>query len=164
MLRKHFIYAYCYTCHSKQGCSVDGDIVIYDWNKWYCEKEWLFTAITRAKDFNRIKFFKYDDDEKDKSKEFVEQYFDNKVSNYIEQDNKAMRDITGSYVDRSFLMNMMNTHCENCGEALTVDFENGKVVSNISCQRVNNDISHVKDNLVGFCVQCNCAFSNKIAM
>ena len=30
LLRKHFIYAYCYTAHSKQGCSVDGDIVIYD--------------------------------------------------------------------------------------------------------------------------------------
>ncbi len=53
MLRKHFIYAYCCTCHSKQGCSVDGDIVICDWNKWYCEREWFFTAITRAKDFNR---------------------------------------------------------------------------------------------------------------
>ena len=34
LLRKHFIYAYCYTCHSKQGCSVDDDIVIYDWCKW----------------------------------------------------------------------------------------------------------------------------------
>ena len=162
MLRKHFIYAYCYTCHSKQGCSVDGDIVIYDWNKWYCEREWFFTAITRAKDFNRIKFFKYDDD--DKSKEFVEQYFDNKVLNYKEQDSKANRDISENYVDRSFLMNLMNTHCENCGEVLTVDFENGKVVSNISCQRVNNDISHSRDNCIGFCVQCNCAFSNKISL
>ena len=34
VLRKHFIHAYCYTCHSKQGCSVDDDIVIYDWSKW----------------------------------------------------------------------------------------------------------------------------------
>lgn len=65
--------------HSKQGCSVDGDIVIYDWNKWYCERELFFTATTKAKDFNRIQFFKYDDDEKDESKEFVEQYFDNKT-------------------------------------------------------------------------------------
>ena len=40
LLRKHFIYAYCYTCHSKQGCSVDDDIVIYDWSKWYRSKDW----------------------------------------------------------------------------------------------------------------------------
>ena len=56
LLRKHFIYAYCYTAHSKQGCSVDGDIVIYDWNEWYVSKNWFFTALTRATDFNKIKF------------------------------------------------------------------------------------------------------------
>ena len=61
-------------------------------------------------------------------------------------------------------MNMMNTHCQNCNEVLTVDFEDGKGVSNISCQRVNNDIGHFKDNCIGFCVQCNCAFSNKISL
>ena len=38
LLRKHFIYAYCYTCHSKQGCSVGDDILVYDWSKWYCNK------------------------------------------------------------------------------------------------------------------------------
>ena len=52
-------------------------------------------------------------------------------------------------------MNLMNTHCQNCGEVLTVDIENGKVVSNISCQRVNNDLSHFKDNCIGFYVQCD---------
>ena len=29
-LRQNFIYASCYTCHSKQGCSIDGDVIIYD--------------------------------------------------------------------------------------------------------------------------------------
>ena len=38
LLRKHFIYAYCYMCHSKQGCSVGDDILVYDWSKWYCNK------------------------------------------------------------------------------------------------------------------------------
>ena len=75
LVRKNFIYAYCYTCHSKQGCSIDGDIVIYDWNKWYVEREWFFTALTRAKDFNRVKFFKYEDDEDDVSRNDVEKYF-----------------------------------------------------------------------------------------
>ena len=27
LLQKYFIYAYCYTTHSKQGCSVDDDII-----------------------------------------------------------------------------------------------------------------------------------------
>ena len=165
LLRKHFIYAYCYTAHSKQGCSVDGDIVIYDWNEWYVSKNWFFTALTRATDFNKIKFFKYNKGEESKSKRIVEQYFERKVLNYIEQDKRAGRDVEGNaYVDVDFLMNLMNTQCENCNEPLVIDFEDGKVSSNISCQRVNCCEAHFKDNCKGYCVSCNCAFSNKILM
>ena len=103
VLRKHFIYAYCYTAHSKQGCSVHGDMVIYDWNEWYVSKNWFFTALTRATDFNKIKFFKHNKGEESKSKRIVEQYFERKVLNYIEQDKKAGRDVDdGDYVDVDF--------------------------------------------------------------
>ena len=44
VVRNNFIYAYCYTAHSKQGCSVDGDIVIYDWNEWYVSKNCFFNG------------------------------------------------------------------------------------------------------------------------
>eukprot|EP00438_Fugacium_kawagutii_P019097 Skav234725 [mRNA] locus=scaffold634:457313:460261:+ [translate_table: standard] len=165
LLRKHFIYAYCYTCHSKQGCSVDDDIVIYDWSKWYCCKNWYWTAITRARDLNRVRFYRYDADEKDMSELRVKTYFKNKVINYVEQDERAGRDVKdGDYVDEDFLMNMMNTNCQNCNEPLIIDFDDGKIVSNITCQRINNDIGHFKDNCIGFCHQCNCAFSNKISL
>ena len=33
-----------------------------------------------------------------------------RISNYKEQDEKAGRDIGGDYVDRGFLMKMMNTN------------------------------------------------------
>ena len=165
VLRKHFIYAYCYTTHSKQGCSVDDDIVIYDWSKWYCSKNWYWTSVSRARDLNRVKFYKYDADENDLSRLRVETYFKNKVSNYIEQDKKSNRPIDDDdYVEVDFLMDMMNTQCENCNEPLVIDFEDGKVSSNISCQRVNNELAHYKSNCIPMCVQCNCAFSNKILM
>ena len=95
----------------------------------------------------------------------VETYFKNKIMNYEEHDKKAGRDVEdedGGYVDVDFLMNLMNTQCENCNEPLVIDFEDGKVSSNIRCQRVNNSQSHFKDNVVGYCVSCNCAFSDKI--
>ena len=165
LLRKHFIYTYCYTCHSKQGCSVDDDIVIYDWNKWYCSKNWYWTAITRARDLNRVKFYKYDADENDMSKIRVETYFKNKIMNYEEHDKKTGRDVEdGDYVDVELLMNLMNTQCENCNEPLVIDFEDGRISSNISCQKVNNNIAHFKDNCIGLCVSCNCVFSNKISL
>ena len=163
VVRNNFIYAYCYTAHSKQGCSVDGDLVIYDWNKWYVCKNWFFTSVTRATDFKRIKFFRYAEDEDSKSKRVVEQYFKNKISSYLEQDAKAGRDVSnGNYVDEDFLMDLMNTQCQNCNEPLTIDFDEGRIVSNITCQRLDNSQSHFKDNIVGFCVSCNCAFSDKI--
>ena len=165
VLRKNFIYAYCYTCHSKQGCSVDDDIVIYDWSKWYVCKNWYWTAITRARDLNRVKFYKYDADENDMSKLRVKTYFKNKVMSYIEQDERAGRDVSnGNYVDEDFLIDLMNTQCQNCNEPLTIDFDEGRIVSNITCQRVNNELAHFKDNCIGFCHQCNCAFSNKISL
>ena len=99
------------------------------------------------------------------SKIRVETYFKNEIMNYEEQDKKAGRDVEDvDYVDVEFLMNLMNTQCENCNEPLVIDFEDGRISSNITCQRVNNDISHFKDNVVGYCVSCNCAFSNKISL
>ena len=141
---------------------MDDDIVIHDWSLWCCCPNWYYTSITRARDFNRVKFYKYDTDENNSSQMQVETYFRNKVAGYKEQDKKAGRDIEGDYVDIDFLMNMMNTTCQNCNEPLTLDIEYGSITSNITCQRVNCDEAHFKDNCIGFCHQCNCAFSNKI--
>ena len=72
--------------------------------------------------------------------------------NCEEQEKKAGRDVdhgdgsldplgrSRDYVDVDFLMNLMNAQCVNCNEPLTIAFEDGKVSSNISCQRVNNMI------------------------
>ena len=52
-VRKNLIFAYCATCHSAQGSSIDGDITIFDYNHWDIRsyKEWLWTAISRARGF-----------------------------------------------------------------------------------------------------------------
>ena len=84
-LRKNFIYANAYTAHSKQGCSIDGDIVIYDWQKWYVSRQWFYTSIIRARDLRRIKFYKYAI-EPEISKKEMKLYFKNKVDGYKQQD------------------------------------------------------------------------------
>ena len=38
MLRKHFIFNYCYTCHSVQGSSIEGGITIFDYNHCLVDK------------------------------------------------------------------------------------------------------------------------------
>ena len=43
----HFRYAYCATCHSRQGTSLSGNITIHEWNRpELVSSEWLWCAIT----------------------------------------------------------------------------------------------------------------------
>ena len=65
MLRKHFIFNYCFTCHSVHGSSIEGGITIFDYNHCLVDKSWIWTAITRATDLNKVSFYKYDDDDDD---------------------------------------------------------------------------------------------------
>ena len=48
--RGSFIFAHCSTCHSAQGCSVDDEITVFDYNHSSVKNypEWIFTCITRA--------------------------------------------------------------------------------------------------------------------
>ena len=52
-LDKHFRYDYCTTCHSAQGASIDGKIVIHEWKKSHLvTREWLWCALTRSTDLS----------------------------------------------------------------------------------------------------------------
>ena len=58
-LDKHFRYDYCTTCHSAQGSSIDGQIIIHEWDKKHLvTREWIWCALTRSTDFNKVRFFK----------------------------------------------------------------------------------------------------------
>ena len=87
-VRKNFIFAHCATCHSAQGSSIDGDITIFDYNHWDIReyKGWIWTAMTRARDLNQVKFFKYSNDVYDESNYKLVSYCERKIPNYKEQD------------------------------------------------------------------------------
>ena len=57
-VRSNFIFASCSTCHSAQGNSIDGDLTIFDYNHFLVGNypEFLWTAITRARDLSKVKF------------------------------------------------------------------------------------------------------------
>ena len=64
--------------------------MIYDWDEWYVSTNWFFTALTRATDVNKIKFFKYNEGHESKSKRIVEQYFERKVSITLSKTKKQV--------------------------------------------------------------------------
>ena len=156
-LRSHFTYAYCYTAHSKQGCSVDGEIIVYDWQRWYCSRKWIWVAVTRCRDLNKVKFYKYDVNTI--TEEEVDEYFNNKVKNYVEQDAVANRTIeTDKYVNADWLKARMKGNCSHCGEPYVIEKVDGVIRSNLTAQRKDNNIAHHKDNCIAMCNLCNCSF------
>ena len=61
MLRKYFTFDYCRTAHSFQGSSIDDAITIFDWKFSYVNRNWLYTAITRATCLDNVFFLDYEE-------------------------------------------------------------------------------------------------------
>ena len=162
-LRKHFIYDYCYTCHSVQGSSINTGITIFDYNHCLVEKEWLWTAITRATDLYKVKFYKYDRDVTSRfNKQCIYHYLERKVKGYKEQDRKGKRKVDHkNYITADWLLGKLNGCCERCSIGFHVKICNGNISTNLTAQRKNNNDAHVIDDCIAYCKTCNCAMSNR---
>ena len=162
MLRKHFIFNYCFTCHSVQGSSIEGGITIFDYNHCLVDKNWIWTAITRATDLNNVSFYKYDDDDDDFNKNCIYNYLKRKVEGYKEQDRKAKRKIDHkNYITADWLLDRLNGHCELCNVDFYVKAINGNIRTNLTAQRKFNDQTHTISNCIAYCKKCNCCMSDK---
>ena len=117
IIDNHFRYAYCATCHSRQGQSISGNITIHEWQKSYLvSREWLWCAVTRARDFNNVYFFKNDKADEEMQKNLIVGYFKNKVEGYKKQDKVAGREIDEeNYIDEQWCLNHFHGCCAHCG-------------------------------------------------
>ena len=93
-LDKHFRYDYCTTCHSAQGASINGKIIIHEWNKKHLvTRECIWCALTRSTDFNDVLFYESETDKTELTEENLNRYINNKIRNYKLQDERANRKI-----------------------------------------------------------------------
>ena len=84
VIDRHFRYAFCATMHSRQGTSIDGTLIIHEWNKEYVvSKEWLYCSIMRARDFNKVYLFK--------NEKTDDEMFMGLVKSYLKVNVKAIR-------------------------------------------------------------------------
>ena len=159
LLNKHFRYGYCATCHSCQGASINNSITIHEWNKSYLvSRAWIWTAYTRARDFNKVAFFKNEKADEKMEKQLLINYLKNKIEGYKKQDMKAGRELNeDNYVDVNFCMERLKGTCQKCGGDFHIEIKKGALSSNFTCQRVDNNFSHTKDNCVAYCNYCNCS-------
>ena len=160
-VRRNFIFAHCCTAHSMQGQSVDTDITIFDYNHFLVKDypEWLYSSVTRARDLNKVKFFRYRNDTNDKlNEQFINSYFERKILNYKEQDKKAKRNIPKEgYVNVQWFKNNITNNCNYCGCGFNISINNGNIMSNLTAQRKSNSEPHVLKNIIPYCVRCNCS-------
>jgi hypothetical protein len=166
LIKSNFKLPYCLTVDSIIGKSISGDITMFDLDLPYVSRRKLYTMITRAREFKNITIFLNNE----KTVEIftnsrIKQYFRFKINNYIEQDKKANREIdTENYIDCDYILENYknNNNCKYCGCTfeLNIDVDNN-VVSNITCDRINNSLGHTKNNCVLSCIICNCSKSNK---
>ena len=112
ILRSHFISAFGYTSHSVQGCFIDDDVTILDWNHHLITCEWLWTGITRARDLKRVQFYKYSSDLNEEfNAKSIMNYFDRKVFAYKEQRNRIVK-MALTFQKKIMQMPMVEGQCQ----------------------------------------------------
>lgn len=157
LIKKHFIHAYCRTCHSFQGSSIADKITIFDWKYKFVNRKWIYTAVTRATELKNVYFYdgtlgKDDIDEDIKLKKYLEM----KVANYISQDLQHGREITTNYITVDWLKQQFGKSCPECGDCLRYDVIDGyKINSNLTADRLDCSECHHINNIVPCCTTCN---------
>ena len=170
---KYMSLPYSSTCHSVQGMTIHDPYTIFDSNVAYADRRWIYTAVTRASDFNNITIFEHSKKEceiLEKCK--YKQYFDLKIDNYIKQDIVANRItknndnelvyknvVIEDYIDYNWI-NKQDFKCYMCGEYFDIELVDAKVNSNLTVDRINNSCYHSKSNCKLCCLSCNCAKRN----
>eukprot|EP00438_Fugacium_kawagutii_P006184 Skav207472 [mRNA] locus=scaffold3545:496284:499559:- [translate_table: standard] len=160
-VRQSFIFAHCCTAHSMQGSSVDTDITIFDYNHPLIRgyPEWLYVCITRSRDLNRVKFFRYKNDTDDEfNMKNITSYFERKIENYKMQDrNNKFTIPKEGYVNKQWFIKNIINNCNYCGCGFSISMNNGNVKTNLTCQRKQNELPHTLDNIIPYCIRCNCS-------
>ena len=156
-LDKHFRYDYCTTCHSAQGASINGKIIIHEWNKKHLvTREWIWCALTRSTDFNDVLFYESETDKTELTEENLNRYINNKIRNYKLQDEKAGRKVNSKkYVTPEWFIKRINGNCCNCGCRFEFEVKNGYLTNTITAQRKDNSVAHEVDNCEAWCDYCN---------
>ena len=113
--------------------------MIFDWKSKRVDRKWIYTACTRATNMAKVLFYRQEE----------------------EQQEEPTDADTDSYITAEWLEKAYGSSCGNCGDCLTYTIKDNRVESNLSAQRIDNEVAHQLDNTIPFRKGCNCALSNK---
>ena len=160
-----FKLPYCRTGHSIQGKTIKDKVTIFEMDSPYINRKWAWTAITRCTDFNNIQIYKMNSEEiEDLEGKRAELFLNIKINGYKRQDRRAGRTINEeNYITPEWFVDEVEkgSECAICKTGLYTKLIDGKIITNITADRKNNNDAHHKNNCVLSCISCNCRRSNK---
>ena len=165
IIEKHFTYSYCCTCHSLQGSSKSGIMTIHEWNHFFVDKNWFYTAITRARNLDDVYFMMSNKQSEDTEYKLLRKYFIDKKEGYIQQDYKngtftqPGQEFKSNYINIDWFFTNIKKHCGSCGCDFSYSLD-GSVKSDLTAQRLDNNLPHNLDNIIPMCVNCNRSISD----
>ena len=142
LFNKYLDHPYIKTVHSAQGTTIKDKFIIYDWKFNFVNIKWFWTAITRCSNFDNI--YIYDgDDNKHQMK------YDVSIVSYKFQDkSRNMTYKESEYINYNWISEQLIKQkyiCNICND----------VINNLSIDRIQNSIAHIKSNCQCVCLQCN---------
>ena len=134
--------------------------MIFDWKFKHADRKWIYTATTRVTNMAKVLFYRYEEEEEQEG--LLDKFLEAKVERYKHQDREANRDIENDNdITAECLKRAYGSSCGNCGDCLTYTITDNKVESNLTAQRLNNEVAHQLENVFPFCKFCNCVLSNR---
>jgi hypothetical protein len=165
----NFYLPYTFTTYALQGLSIDDKMTMFDADTCYVNRKFIWVLITRATELNNITLYLNSKEQNEKLKySKIKQYFKIKINGYKHQDKIKNRNIIeDKYIDENYILISLDyfnysSGCKMCFEEFYIDFDNdNNINSNISVNRLDNNIAHHYDNVEIICVDCNKNLSNK---
>jgi uncharacterized protein with PIN domain len=144
-------------------------MTLFDADTCYINRKFIWVLITRATELYNITIYLNSKEVNEQLKfSKLKQYLRLKISGYKQQDVKKGRVIDNDkYVDEIYILKLLDNFnyssgCKICIEEFYIHFDNdNNINSNISLNRLKNNLAHHIDNVELICVDCNKKLSNK---
>ena len=156
-LRMNFVHPSCNTVYSAQGETFDDHVLIADWDSPYAFQQWLYVAITRARDLSKMIFLTDGNDHYAALKQILK----TKEVGYFRQDEAAERGkSTLTSAEMYEMIKAQNFRCGGCSADLAWIDHNGQPTGRfIEFDREDSTAPHSAANCSAKCDRCNGAMS-----
>lgn len=168
-IKNHFTLSYANTCHSVQALTIEKskenklnpfnseEVTIHDIYSPFITNKWLWTALTRNRDLDKVYYFHEELTIEDKQEILSE--INKKINSYKLQDNNAEREFDDKlYCNANWVFTQaknQNYHCYHCQEHFSLKLDKKAKLTNYTIDRLDNSMAHIKSNCVLAHLSCN---------